>query len=448
MAAVAEARTTCRVCGSSALREMLDLGVLAVSDFVDGNEPLFAPLVLVLCDPEAGGCAFVQLKHRGVDQSVLYTQYWYRSGTNEAMRDALADIVNCATTAVPPQPGDIVLDIGANDGTLLRAYGNGVTRVGFEPAKNLLAEARVGTDVIIPEYFTADSFRSRLGQAARARLITSIAMFYDLEEPHEFVRDVADILAFDGLWLVQMAYLPTMFSANNFDNICHEHVGYYSLDVMSRLVGAHGLEIRDVELNDVNGGSFRLYLQHRDNPDPQWAADGRHRVTGLAQAEQALRLTEAETYRELGQRIARIKDDVGGFVRGELARGKVFHVYGASTKGNTILQYFELDHRHFRLAADRSSHKWGRRTVATAIPIVSEEESRTAQPDYYFVLPWHFRNAFVEREQEFLQRGGGMIFPLPEPSVVRLVRGQLRTIPLGEEAARGDAFDAVPASAK
>jgi hypothetical protein len=438
MLILTDERDSCRICGSPTLREALNLGTLAVSDFVDSAEPLYSPLVLVLCDPNEGGCAFVQLKHKAIDHRLLYTQYWYRSGTNESMRAALADIANVAQKMVPLNPGDIVVDIGANDGTLLRAFErNDLKLVGFEPAKNLLVEAQLGTDIIVPECFTAASFRRHLGSATRARLVTSIAMFYDLEQPHDFVQDVADILAHDGLWIVQMAYLPRMLTTNNFDNICHEHVGYYSLSVMDQLIKAHGLEIRDVELNDVNGGSFRVYIQHRSYADMRWRLTGSDdRIERLARAERALGLAKTDTYREFAHRITRIKEDVRHFVLKELSDGKIFHIYGASTKGNTILQYFGLDYRHFQLAADRNSDKWGLRTVATDIPIVSEEIARAARPDYFFVLPWHFRDTFLTREREFLDSGGGMIFPLPKPSLVCMIGGELRETLLRREDAQ------------
>jgi NDP-4-keto-2,6-dideoxyhexose 3-C-methyltransferase len=432
-------RTNCRLCRSDALREVLDLGDLAVSDFVDGVEPLYAPLALAVCDPGSGGCSFVQLKHEALDPSLLYRRYWYRSGTNESMRAALLDVVLSAQAAISLDEGALVLDIGANDGTLLRAYGRkDLRRVGFDPAENLLAEARAGTDLIVPECFTAASFRHHVGSAGRARIVTSIAMFYDLEQPHDFVRDVSEVLAPDGLWVVQMAYLPTMLANNNFDNICHEHVGYYSLAVMEGLLRSHGLEVRDVELNAVNGGSFRLYIQHA-SAGSRWALDGSaERLESTARAERELGLGQSATYRDFGLRIARIRDEVRAFVLERLSGNKVFHVYGASTRGNTILQYFGLDHRHFQMAADRSSDKWGLRTVATNIPIVSEDASRAARPDYYFVLPWHFRETFQAREEAFLRTGGAMVFPLPTPSVVRIIDGELREMSLQEESATND----------
>lgn len=421
----------CRVCGSGSLRVVFDLGNLAVSDFVDGSDILRAPLTLAVCDVSRGGCSFVQLRHKAVDRHTLYRRYWYRSGVNESMRDALAAVTRDAQARVRLDPGDIVVDVGANDGTLLRAYSrDDVTRVGFEPARNLLAEARIGTDLIIPEFFSARDFKRHFDDK-RAKIVTSIAMFYDLEEPHDFVQDIAEILAPDGVWVVQMAYLVSMYETNGFDNINHEHVGYYSLEVMDRLVRSHGLVIRHAELNTVNGGSIRLYIGHPAGADdPQEPAANHESVRSMLRAETELRLGLAETYRPFADRIARLREDIRSFVLDELEDGKAFHIYGASTKGNTILQYLGLDKRHFQMAADRSPQKWGLRTVATDIPIVSEETSRAARPDYLFVLPWHFRDAFVARESDFLRAGGRMLFPLPEPLVVGMADERLTELPL------------------
>ncbi len=354
------------------------------------------------------------------------------------MREALADIAHSAQVAAQLRPGDIVLDIGANDGTLLREYiGDEISLVGFEPAKNLLNEACRGTDLIIPNFFSASSFKRNLGPSAKARIITSIAMFYDLDHPHDFVRDIAGILARDGLWIVQMTYLPTMLSSNIFDTICHEHVGYYSFEAIKLLITAHGLEIRDVELNAVNGGSVRLYIQHQSHSDPRWQLIGApERIKRIVHDERVIGLTNTATYQQFAERISSIKETIRRFVMDELANGKTFHVYGASTKGNTILQYFGLDRRHFEAAADRNKDKWGMHTIATNIPIVSEEESRAARPDYFFVLPWHFRDAFVAREQEFLAAGGSMVLPLPIPSLVCMRDKVLQEIPLGEASRR------------
>lgn len=415
----------CRVCGATNLPVVFDLGNLAISDFLDGAEVIRSPLTLVVCDVAAGGCSFVQLAHRAVDRDVLYREYWYRSGVNEAMRAALADVTAGAEAMVGLTTGDVVLDIGANDGTLLRTYAReGVVRVGFEPAGNLLDEARTGTDLIIPDYFTARDYERHLDNR-RAKVVTSIAMFYDIEEPHVFVHDIAEILAPDGIWVVQMANLVNMLDTNGFDNINHEHVGYYSLEVMDRLVRSHGLVVRHVETNGTNGGSLRLYIGHAG---ADGTVDGS--VRDMLAAERELRLGFSATYRPFARRTARLKDAVRQFVLGEIANGKVFHVYGASTKGNTILQFLELDDRHFAMAADRTPEKWGLSTVATNIPIVSEEESRAQRPDYLFVLPWHLRDAFVARESDYLRAGGRMLFPLPGPVIVGTTGGRLSELSL------------------
>ncbi|HKN53060.1 MAG TPA: methyltransferase C-terminal domain-containing protein, partial [Amycolatopsis sp.] len=201
-------------------------------------------------------------------------------------------------------------------------------------------------------------------------------------------------------------------------------------EVMKTLLSRHGLSVHDVELNDVNGGSFRLYVGHQDARARWVSRAGARRVAELSRQETALGLHLPDTYQDLRRRIAALKASIPEFVRQEMAAGKVFHVYGASTKGNTILQFLGLDHRHFAMAAERSPHKWGLRTAATDIPIVSEEESRQAGPDYYFVLPWHFRDSFITREAAFLSAGGQMVFPLPEPTVVRLVNGVPHALPL------------------
>lgn len=427
-------RRQCRVCGASSLVDIISLGEHAISDFVPGGTaPVVAPLALVLCDPAAGGCALLQLKHRAVDPQLLYRNYWYKSGMNASMKAALADITAQALKLVELAPGDIVVDIGANDGTLLRSYpaagaAPGVCLVGFEPADNLQPEAAQGTTRIINDFFEAAAFSAAFG-SAKARIVTSIAMFYDLEDPNAFTADVAEILAPDGLWTIQMSYLPLMLETNNFDNICHEHVEYYSLASLEALLERHGLEAFDVELNDVNGGSFRIYVRLTGAP-PEGREGSEARLAELRERERSMDLAGTAPYRAFAGRVEAVRIAVRSFVESAVARGDTIHVYGASTKGNTLLQYFGLDHRLIAGAAERNPAKWGLETVATGIPIISEEESRAAGPDYYLVLPWHFRHEFLEREQEYLDAGGAMLFPLPEPEIVRRENGRLVITPL------------------
>lgn len=406
-------RTTCRVC-HGALEPILDLGEHHVSDFPRPGDPQGprAPLELVLCRR----CLLLQLRH-SVDPDLMYRNYWYRSGTNQTMRVALSDIANKAEVLIGLQEGDAVLDIGCNDGTLLAAYRTGgITRVGIDPS-NVAELSRKVADKLAVDYFSARAYQALMGER-RAKLITSIAMFYDLEDPNAFVADIKKVLDPDGLWIIQMSYLPLMLKANEFGNICHEHLEYYALHSLEYLLHQHGFEIVDVELNDINGGSLRAYIRNQ-GADPAAFGDNTYRalaldrVAHMRDSEIRLGLGDITAYAEFGQRVARIKEDVVGFVREKVGRGKRVYVYGASTKGNTVLQYFGLDHTLISGAAERNPDKWGRLTIGTNIPIVSEAEARQANPDYFLVLPWHFLEEFMAREHDYLTAGGRFIVPFP-----------------------------------
>lgn len=407
------ARTTCRSCGAPALVSVLSLGEQYVSNFIETSQSVArAPLELVLCDSGSGGCGLLQLRHT-VEAGFLYRNYWYRSGVNHTMREALADISGKAEALVVPSSGDLVVDIGSNDSTLLRSYRTpGLQRIGFEPATNLMPYARGDQREVINDFFSAERF-SRVARGAKAKIITSIAMFYDLEDPNTFVADIAQCLRDDGVWVVQMSYLPLMLRQNAFDNICHEHLEYYALGSLAALLQRHGLRIVDVELNSVNGGSFRTYITHAQATVRPFAGAA-ERLQELEAAEHAWRLRETQTYRVFAERVGAIKRKLVEFLRTETARGKTVYVYGASTKGNTLLQYFGLDTTIIRAAAERNPEKWGKKTVGTLIPIVSEEEARAARPDYFLVLPWHFLPEFLDRERAFLEQGGTFVVPLPE----------------------------------
>jgi hypothetical protein len=412
-------RTTCRVCGSAALREVLSLGELCVSNFTDADArgpSLAAPLILALCAREAGGCGLLQLRHT-VERDALYRTYWYRSGTNASMRADLGELAARAEAVAALEAGDIALDIGANDGTLLRSYRtHGIIRAGFEPAQNLRTTAEVGGQAIINDYFSAMGFFAAL-PARRAKIVTAIAMFYDLEDPNTFVADLARVLAPDGLAIIQMSYLPLMLSQNAFDNICHEHLEYYALGSLEFLLARHRLEVFDVELNDVNGGSFRAYIRHSGARTPR-IPGGKERLAALRESEAALALETSAPYEAFARRVERIRNELIALLEREVGAGKQVYVYGASTKGNTLLQYFGLDTRLIRAAAERNPQKWGLSTVRTNIPIISEVEARSEQPDYFLALPWHFMGEFLARERAFLERGGKFITPLPEVRVV------------------------------
>ncbi|OGZ01630.1 MAG: hypothetical protein A2946_02035 [Candidatus Liptonbacteria bacterium RIFCSPLOWO2_01_FULL_53_13] len=408
----------CRVCGNDKLTPVLSLGDLCASDFLAPGEEHLArayPLTLVLCDKGGGGCGLLQLKHT-VSPETLYRNYWYRSGMNTSMTRELHGIARKAESLLDLRERDFVLDIAANDGTLLRGYHtSGIRLTGFEPAKNLAEYNAVGTDRIIPEFFDAKLWEDEFG-GQKVKVITAIAMFYDLENPNQFVADAAKILDDEGIFIIQMSYLPLMLSQNAFDNILHEHLEYYSLLALESLLARHGLEAFDVELNDVNGGSFRIYIRHKGKGKTIRVSEGAYeRLQNLRNEEEQSGLHTKTIYDEFVARVHNTKDKVVDFIKREKENGKTTYVYGASTKGNTLLQFFNLNHTLITAAAERNPDKWGKKTVATNIPIISEEEARTAMPDYFLVLPWHFLGEFKEREIDFLRRGGKFIVPLPIP---------------------------------
>jgi NDP-4-keto-2,6-dideoxyhexose 3-C-methyltransferase len=363
-----------------------------------------------------GGCCLLQLRHT-VPSDLMFRQYWYRSGINRSMTLALQDIAGAVERVVQLSKGDMVVDIGCNDGTLLRSYKTpDLNLVGFEPATNLIPFAEEGTTKIVNDYFMLQAYRSHFANT-KAKVITSIAMFYDLEDPNSFVQDLVQCLHEDGIWVIQMSYLPLMLTQNAFDNVCHEHLEYYSMMTLRNLLSRRGLEIFDVELNDVNGGSFRVYAKHSGSVVAV-PPDSEKRLVHVEELEADMRLGEKEVYTEFGIRVKSLCDKLYDFVKGEQEKGKRTYVYGASTKGNTLLQFCGLDHKLIEAAAERNPDKWGKRTVGTLIPIISEEQARKEKPDYFLILPWHFLNEFLEREEAFHRAGGRFIVPLPEFRVI------------------------------
>jgi NDP-4-keto-2,6-dideoxyhexose 3-C-methyltransferase len=398
----------CRICRSRDLVPVIDLGRQALTGRFPAKtepDPPSAPLVVVRCTH----CGLVQLRY-SVDAGELFAEdYGYRSGINATMRDHLAAIVARVVERGNLKSGDTVLDIGCNDGTLLTAYQEpGLFRVGIDPLAEMFRPGYRADLEVHTGFFTAGTYISASGRPT-ARAITSIAMFYDLEDPGAFVSDVAAVLAADGIWVLEQSYLPSMLEQNSFDTICHEHLEYYSLAQIDRLARAHGLRVFDVGLNGINGGSFQVWVCHEG---AGYSTD-RARIGAIAEREQKLALMSEEPYASFRLRVSSIGDRLRAFIQTEASRGKKIYVYGASTKGNVLLQHFGLDASLIRACADKNPIKWGRRTPGTSIPIISEDAAR-ADADYFLVLPWSFKDEFLARESAFRARGGRFIFPLPE----------------------------------
>lgn len=395
-------RKTCRVCGACDLKEVFSIGDLYVSNFVSKEqECLKAPLTMVLCEK----CSLLQLKHTAPQELMYSGFYWYRSGVTDTMKVALREITIDLETNFSLKAGDVVLDIGANDGTLLAAYKTkGIKRVGCEPATNLIDELRKNTDYVMHDFWNYDAY-TKLGSECdfgKAKFITAIGMFYDMEDPNQFIMDVKRSLTDDGVFVAQLMCLASMLKTNDVGNICHEHLEYYSLESLKYLYEKNGLEVFKIEENEINGGSYRIYARHCKG-------------TGGIVFDEKFTL---EDYMAFHERIQKNKDNCVNFIKNEVAKGKKVYIYGASTKGNTVLQYYGLDNRLITAAAERSPEKWGKYTVGTMIPIISEREARKNKPDYFLVLPWAFFDEFYDREAKWRKGGGKFIVPLPEFRVV------------------------------
>ncbi len=414
-------RKTCRVCGSTALKPVISLGEqhLQGSFFKAGKE--IPPLrkidcSLVRCDPTAdeNACGLLQMR-KSVPPSVLYSAYWYRSGTNQTMRSHLAGIATVAAEMVGENKAS-VLDIGANDGTLLRAYPKGFRKFAIDPS-DIVLEIKDDDITVVNDLFPSPELDRELGKT-KLDVVTSIAMFYDLEDPVAFAQSIEKYLAPDGIWIVEMSYMPKMLEMNSYDTICHEHLEYYSLAVLEQIMERAKLRVVRVEENDINGGSIRCYVAKKDSfkhNHPAWRAE----IAAMRQKEFDLELDTDKPYQHFQDRINVHREKLLGLLKKLKGEGKKIHIYGASTKGNTILQWCGIDNRLIEYAADRNPDKFGARTLGTEIPIISEEESRSMKPDYYLVLPWHFEAEFVKRESKLLDEGVGMIFPLPEIRIVQ-----------------------------
>lgn len=247
----------CRVCKSPSLIDLFSLGLHCVNDFPESPEAnvVKCPIRIVMCDT----CSLVQQKYTA-PQSLLYSgHYWYRSGVTSTMRRALADIVEAASKTVKLRKDDVVLDIGSNDGTLLRNYPAKVDTIGVEPAQNLWEQGSAGVDLLINDFWNYGIYDDKVGR--KAKIITAIGMFYDLDDPNEFIADVAMALHEEGIFIAQLMCVRDMLLARDVGNLCHEHLEFYSLKALRYLYEENGLEIIDIERNRINGGSYRIYAR-------------------------------------------------------------------------------------------------------------------------------------------------------------------------------------------
>jgi len=358
-------------------------------------------------------CGLLQMEH-SVPPDILYSAYWYRSGTNNTMREHLRGIAVDAAEISGRTSGSI-LDIGCNDGTLLSYYPDSFEKYGIDPsdvAHEISNQVRFVQDI-----FPSEELMTLLA-GRKLDIIHSIAMFYDLEDPIAFTKGIKEILGPEGIWIFEMSYMPTMLKMTSYDTICHEHLEYYSLAVIEFILKQAGMKIFNVALNSINGGSIRCYATHVNNFSYKKDLFIEN-IKRMRQDEFDLELDTDKPYKHFQDKINVHREELMALLKKLKKEGKKIHVYGASTKGNTILQWCGIDSRMIDVAAERNPDKYGAFTLGTDIPIVSEADSRAMAPDYYLVLPWHFKNEFVEREREMIDKGVGLIFPLPTIEIIK-----------------------------
>ena len=402
----------CRICGSSSVPAVLDLGTQALTGVFPraGTEVASGPLQLVKCSQ----CDLVQLAHN-YDLSLLYgDNYGYRSGLNASMVRHLQEKVRRIQGLAKPRAGDLVVDIGSNDGTLLRSYDvAGLERVGIDPSGPKFKKYYPADVRLIPEFFSGRVLQAAY-PARKAKVITSIAMFYDLEDPQAFVNEIARVLDGQGVWVFEQSYLPAMLSANAYDTVCHEHLEYYAMKQIELLLRRAGLKVVDVEFNAVNGGSFSVTAAHANASLP--AAE--RAVKEVLERESRDGIYHIDTYARFAATVEKHKRTLLDLLRELKAAGKQVFGYGASTKGNVVIQYCGIGPDEIPCIAEVNEDKFGAYTPGSRIPIVSEAQARAKRPEYMLVFPWHFRDFIVEKEQPYLRAGGSLIFPLPEVQVV------------------------------
>ncbi len=403
----------CRVSGSKNLVSVLNLGhqvLTGVFPKSTSEQITSGPLELVWC-PESG---LLQLRHSYNPDEMYGQNYGYRSGLNQSMVDHLAEKIRYLERLAALKSGDVVLDIGSNDATTLKAYSvKGVKLIGIDPTGKKFAQYYTDNIKLVPDFFTAQAYRSI--ESGPARIVTSIAMFYDLDSPIEFARQIESILADDGIWHFEQSYMPSMLRLSAYDTICHEHLEYYSLGVVKLILEKVGLKIVDVVMNEVNGGSFAVTAAKAANRS---IVQNSAVINWLLEQEDRMGLHTPRPYRDFEERVFNHRDDLTRLIRALNADGNKILGYGASTKGNVVLQFCGLTQKDIPAIAEVNQDKFGRFTPGTYIPIVSEQEARDMKPDYFLVLPWHFKDVILRREKEYLTSGGKMIFPFPEIEII------------------------------
>lgn len=400
---------TCRLCNKPGLKEVIDFGLMSLPTWpISKKAGVKAPLKLMVCP----SCFLGQLAH-SIDRENLFREYWYRTGINETMRSHMASLALAVSKEVSLKENDLVVDVGANDGTLLYSYKRG-RLIGFEPSNLCPKETKSGVDWV-NDFFDPSLFSKK--DIGSVRVLTTIAMFYYLDDPVAFSKAIKSTLAPDGIWVCEMTYALDIIKRLSFDFINHEHVTLWSANQFNQMVKKAGLELFRIERNDLNGGSIRFWVgQPNGRRIEQSVADTLAFEKG--------QFTYA-SWRKFAQKVHRISTELKKIIINLRNRNIKIMVYGASTRGLTLLGAAGLDSKLIEAAVERNPDKAGRYYGSTGIPVISEEEMRSAPPGALLILPYSFITEFIKRERAYLDEGGVFIVPLPKPKIITKLSKEL-----------------------
>lgn len=405
----------CRICGCKDLDEAISIPAQFLSPtFVETNidNPLAnikVPMTVMVCNNK--DCSLVQLKE-STNPELLYTNYFYRSSTNETMINDLKKVVSRSLEHVELKVDDIVVDIGANDCTMIQWFPDSLKRIAVEPAKNIDWSHVTSSIQIVNDFFPSSKFIKALN-GDKVKVFTSCAMFYDLDKPNDFVKSIKENLHKDGVWCIQLSYALSMTKNLNFYDICHEHLEYYTLKTLRYLMKTNGLHLHHAEENRVNGGSAIVFISHIDK-----SMKDSDELSRLIDEEESLGLYEADAYKNFYSRMKDLKFKVNKYIDSEISKGNLILGLGASTKGNVLLQYFGLDKKKIPFISEKQKSKVGLKTLGSDIDLISEETAYLKNPSCMLVLPWYFKDEIVAREKDYIQNGGVLLFPMPYAHLV------------------------------
>ena len=401
----------CRACKKNTLKKLFSLGNMCFTGkFPRKDQKIKKKTIsLVLCK----NCELVQLGHNFNLKYLYGPDYGYRTGINKTMLDHVKSVVKYLSKKAKIKKNELVLDIASNDGSLLKYYNSGIIKCGIDPILNKYINEYKDVNYKISSFFSANKINIYV-KNKKFKIITALSVFYDAADPNKFLRDIKKLLHDKGVCLLEFADLASIVKYKMFDTICHEHLEYYSTKVIMKLCQENGLRVFDIKKNKINGASKQYYICHNISH----FKDNSNVITTEIKIENKMKLAETQTYKKFIRDINLSKNKLVQFLKKIKKSGKKIHCYGASTKGNVLLQYYKINNDIINYAAERNKNKYNLYTPGTKIKIISEVLSRFYNPDYYLVLPWHFKKEILLREKFIRKKGTKFIFPLPEFEIV------------------------------